>query len=111
MGQEIVYCVQCAVRINGGDFEKGKAFRTESLAVCADCLPDLLPTLSPEDRKAIVPPGMALPKKSSSTQVRAVKPGKVSGGVASARSGKSTGAVPIVKTGKSSGNVPAVRTG
>lgn len=43
MGQEIVYCIRCATRIVGTDFERGKAFRVSGKAVCAACVPSLTP--------------------------------------------------------------------
>ncbi|HVR83006.1 MAG TPA: hypothetical protein VMU54_01765 [Planctomycetota bacterium] len=37
MGQEISYCVRCANRIGGADFEKGKAYRVSGKGICATC--------------------------------------------------------------------------
>jgi hypothetical protein len=64
MGHEIVYCVRCATRVVGADFERGKAFRAGGKVVCATCLAEILPTLSPEEQKEI---------SLSSTKMRAVK--------------------------------------
>src|SRR5579859_2109192 len=44
MGQEISYCVRCANRIGGADFEKGKAYRVSGKGVCASCA-------TPEEKK------------------------------------------------------------
>jgi hypothetical protein len=47
MGHEIVYCVHCATKIPGVDFERGKAFKVGGKHICAACLP----TLSPEEQQ------------------------------------------------------------
>ena len=60
MGHEIVYCVKCATKIPGVDFERGKAFKIGGKAVCAVCLP----SLSLEEQKEA---------SLSSTRVRAMK--------------------------------------
>ncbi|HEV3029900.1 MAG TPA: hypothetical protein VG457_20140 [Planctomycetota bacterium] len=44
MGQEISYCVRCANRIGGADFEKGKAYRVSGKGICAPCA-------TPEEKK------------------------------------------------------------
>jgi len=64
MGHEIVYCVRCATRIAGTDFERAKAFRISGRAICAACLPELLPTLTPAEQQEI---------SLSSTKMRVVK--------------------------------------
>lgn len=64
MGHEIVYCVRCATRIAGTDFEKAKAFRISGRAICASCLPHLLPTLTPAEQQEI---------SLSSTKMKAVR--------------------------------------
>ncbi|HVE40113.1 MAG TPA: LamG-like jellyroll fold domain-containing protein [Planctomycetota bacterium] len=60
MGHEIVYCVQCATRIPGIDFERGKAFKVGGKHICAACLP----TLSLEEQKEA---------SLSSTRIKAAK--------------------------------------
>ncbi|MBI3854210.1 MAG: hypothetical protein HY293_00815 [Planctomycetes bacterium] len=60
MGHEIVYCVRCASRVAGIDFERAKAFRVGGKVVCAACLP----TLTPAEQKEV---------SLSSTKMRAVK--------------------------------------
>jgi hypothetical protein len=42
MGQEIVYCFKCQIRLLGSDFEKGKAFRVGSHVACLACMKALL---------------------------------------------------------------------
>jgi hypothetical protein len=42
MGQEIVYCFKCQIRLLGSDFEKGKAFRVGSHVACLACMKILL---------------------------------------------------------------------
>src|SRR5262245_15825935 len=64
MGHEIVYCVKCATRIAGTDFEKGKAVRVGGKAVCGVCLPEILPTLTPAEQQEL---------SISSTRMRMVK--------------------------------------
>src|SRR5262245_55298528 len=64
MGHEIVYCVRCATRIAGTDFEKAKAFRLSGRAICAACLPELLPTLTAAEQQEL---------SISSTRMRTVK--------------------------------------
>jgi hypothetical protein len=54
MGHEIVYCSECACRLLGTDFDKGKAFRVEHKCLCADCAKKLLgalPSTSPATPK------------------------------------------------------------
>ncbi len=60
MGHEIVYCIQCATRIPGVDFERGKAFRVGAKVICSACLP----TLSAEEQKEA---------SLSSTRIKAAK--------------------------------------
>lgn len=44
MGQEIVYCAKCRVRIVGGDFDKGEAYRVGEEAACHKCAMEMLAT-------------------------------------------------------------------
>ncbi len=53
MGQEIVYCFKCLTRLTGGDFEKGKAFRSGLKVSCKACLPELLAGLPPDERERV----------------------------------------------------------
>ncbi|HVR85873.1 MAG TPA: discoidin domain-containing protein, partial [Planctomycetota bacterium] len=49
MGQEIVYCSKCQIRLLGSDFERGKAFRIDSQVVCPSCARELLSYLPDPD--------------------------------------------------------------
>src|SRR6185295_14936268 len=60
MGHEIVYCVQCATRIPGVEFERGNAFRVRGKIVCAACVP----TLSSQEQQEV---------SLSSTKMKAIK--------------------------------------
>jgi predicted negative regulator of RcsB-dependent stress response len=71
MGQEIVYCVQCASRIGGADFGKGLAFRVSGKIVCAKCLPMVSPTLTPAEQKAVAPPPGG--RKNSTSRIKMLK--------------------------------------
>lgn len=44
MGQEILYCGRCQVRIVGGDFEKGEAYRVGEQVACHKCAMEMLAT-------------------------------------------------------------------
>src|SRR5262245_10730893 len=74
MGQEIVYCYKCLTRLTGGEFEKGKAFRFGLKVSCKECLPDLLATLTPDERKRFQEPPPPPPRETekgiSSTRIR-----------------------------------------
>lgn len=85
MGQEIVYCAKCQVRVVGGDFEKGEAYRVGDQAYCHKCAMDLL-TKAPVavqqqildqkqralDRKT-APPSVSRGLTGSSTAIRTPK--------------------------------------
>lgn len=84
MGHEIVYCAKCQVRIVGGDFEKGEAYRVGEQAVCQTCALGMLATAPVAvqqqildqkkralDRKA--PPSLSRGLTSSSTAMRTPK--------------------------------------
>lgn len=51
MGQEIVYCCRCQVRLATGDFDKGRATRLGNRVACVDCLPEVLSALTPDERQ------------------------------------------------------------
>ncbi|HXG61415.1 MAG TPA: hypothetical protein VNO22_08575 [Planctomycetota bacterium] len=51
MGQEIVYCCRCQVRLATGDFDKGRATRLGNRVACVDCLPGVLSALTPDERQ------------------------------------------------------------
>src|SRR5688500_18297593 len=44
MGQEILYCSRCQVRIVGTDFEKGDAYRVGEQVACNKCAMEMLAT-------------------------------------------------------------------
>lgn len=71
MGHEIVYCVGCATRIAGADFERGRAVRVGGRAVCAACMPKVAGNLPPEPPKELV--------RRSSTRIKAQKAGPTPG--------------------------------
>lgn len=37
MGQQIVYCAACGIRLLTSDFQKGTAVRSEGTALCGPC--------------------------------------------------------------------------
>src|SRR5687767_12168776 len=67
MGHEIVYCSECACRLVGTDFEKGKAFRVEHKCLCAPCAKKVLgarpehPTQvpKPSSQRVMAPKGVS----------------------------------------------------
>ena len=101
MGQEIVYCFKCQIRLLGSDFEKGKAFRVGSHVACLACMKTLLaddpdPEGELERRKrAQMSKGPDAPPSTAS--VLRVPAGS--------RSGTSTARIPLASpTGGSSGH-------
>jgi hypothetical protein len=54
MGREIVYCWNCATRIDGGDFEKKKAFRHQDKVSCEGCVYELVGELPAEEQERIL---------------------------------------------------------
>jgi len=123
MGREIVYCWNCASRLQGDDFEGGKAYRVGDKVSCPDCIDELIADLSAEEQEAILHPPKPTRtstqnlKKITSTKIKAVE--KKDGGTgvrrpptgttARPRTG-TTGAVPRVRTG-TTGPVPTASTG
>ncbi len=55
MGQEIVYCFKCLTRLTSTDLDRGKGRRFGYRVACEKCLPDLLASLTPEEREAARP--------------------------------------------------------
>lgn len=51
MGQEIVYCFKCLKRLTGADFDRGGATRLGNRASCTGCLPDLLASLTADEKR------------------------------------------------------------
>lgn len=78
MGQEIVYCVKCQIRLAGSDFERGKAFRVDAQVACLNCVRDLLNHLPDPDAELERLKKQQIPKvpgaSSSSTRISAVQP-------------------------------------
>ncbi len=46
------HCENCGTRVSAADFERGLAFELAERSVCAPCARKLIPTLSPEERRA-----------------------------------------------------------
>jgi hypothetical protein len=120
MGREIVYCWKCASRLQGDDFDSGKAFRVGDQVSCPDCIDELIADLSAEEQEAILHPpkprtGTQGLKKITSTKIKAVE--KRDAGVRrpitstpAARKTGTTGPVPRLRTGNT-GPVPTASTG
>ncbi|HLF92530.1 MAG TPA: hypothetical protein VJB14_03660 [Planctomycetota bacterium] len=99
MGREIVYCFKCQSRLNGDDFDNGKAYRVGDKATCGECVFDLVADLPAEEQEAILNPPK---KKPSSTQMKAT-----SGAGTQMRR---TGSIPTTTRTGSTGKIP-VTTG
>lgn len=54
MGQAIVYCFRCCTRLLGADFRKGKAYEVGHHPSCSSCAAEMLPTLEPGQREALL---------------------------------------------------------
>ena len=92
MGQQILYCWKCNVRILGSELESGKASQLGNRASCAACLPQLIENLRPEERSKPpsyrTPPSTPRVRPSSSVNIRTVPEKKASKlGVAAAAGG------------------------
>ncbi len=74
MGQEIVYCFKCQIRLTGGDLEKGDAIRCGNRIACKACGADLLASLSPEERRELEGRGGKLPSSTKIETARALRP-------------------------------------
>src|SRR5579862_5085052 len=75
MGQEIVYCFKCQIRLVGSDFERGKAFKIEAKVACSTCVLDLLtqfpdPEAELERLKRVAKAGGSSSSTSSSLRVQ-----------------------------------------
>src|SRR5262245_19304177 len=51
MGQEILYCFKCQERVTSADLDTANALRFGNRTACRKCLPDLLASLTPQERK------------------------------------------------------------
>ncbi len=54
MGREVVYCFKCQQRLIEEDFESGDAVRVGVNTSCKKCLPELIATLPPEQKMALL---------------------------------------------------------
>ena len=54
MGQEILYCFKCQVRITSADLDSSNALRFGTRTACRKCVPDLLAGLTDQERKDLV---------------------------------------------------------
>jgi hypothetical protein len=93
MGQEIVYCFKCQIRLLGSDFEKGKAFRVGTHVACLDCMRELL-----KDDKD---PEGELERRKRAQMAKAAESPQAGTGFhkipsAASRGGSSTGRIPMV---------------
>ncbi len=67
MGQAISYCHLCSTQLRDADFEKGKAFRVDSMAYCAACAPARSAPPAPDKpKKPVLPERTPRPRMSSS---------------------------------------------
>jgi hypothetical protein len=69
MGQEIVHCSVCGLRLRSIDFEKGDALRVDLTSYCSKCTPQVIPPAS-------TPPssGTTRKRKNSTTRIPVVTP-------------------------------------
>ena len=54
MGQEILYCFKCQERVTSAELEAAKGLRFGLRTACKKCVPDLLATLTEQERKDLV---------------------------------------------------------
>jgi hypothetical protein len=52
MGQEIVYCSRCQIRLTGSDFDRGEAVRCGNRVACRKCAAEVLASLPPEEQES-----------------------------------------------------------
>jgi hypothetical protein len=119
MGQEIVYCFKCQIRIVGTEFDKGAAFQLGNNVCCSKCAAELLQTLPPKEREQLLAqmfkatherrlsgsttslPAMDAPLSSSSAKMRA-QPDPSASASARAKLAPAQGAPGAVERRKSS---------
>ncbi|HEV3026711.1 MAG TPA: hypothetical protein VG457_04020 [Planctomycetota bacterium] len=95
MGQEIVHCSACGLRLRGSDFERGEAIRVDHTAYCrACCPPSALPSSNPPSssstrrrnvstsRIPIVTPRHGMPTVPANPSTRRLLWGTAGGGAA-----------------------------
>jgi len=54
MGQEILYCSRCQVRIRSADFERERAYRINGAVSCFKCARDVIHSLPPDTVKQLL---------------------------------------------------------
>lgn len=54
MGREIVYCCQCQRRIVGDELDKGTAYQVGNKITCSSCALQVLETLPPREKEALL---------------------------------------------------------
>src|SRR5689334_11012253 len=54
MGQEILYCFKCQERVTSADLDSANALRFGTRTACKKCVPDLLASLTAQERKDLV---------------------------------------------------------
>jgi len=67
VGQEILYCFKCQERVTSADLDASNALRFGNRTACRKCVPDLLASLSSQERKDLVSRVQG-PKKASTAR-------------------------------------------
>jgi len=67
VGQEILYCFKCQERVTSADLDASNALRFGTRTACRKCVPDLLASLSAQERKDLVSRVQG-PKKASTAR-------------------------------------------
>ncbi len=113
MGREIVYCWKCAKRLDGGDFERLKAYRYGDKVSCDECVFDLVGDLPAEEQEAILNGSAGESRRkerpSADTTSRSggtTRTGAVPRGGQTGRVGRGTGRIPTVDAGSGTKSIP-----
>jgi hypothetical protein len=69
MGQEIVHCSVCGIRLRSSDFDRGQALRVDHTCYCSKCTPQVIPPPSHPP-----PSGTTKKRKNSTTRIPVVTP-------------------------------------
>src|SRR5689334_20291889 len=69
MGQEIVHCSVCGIRLRGSDFDRGEAVRIDRAAYCKKCSAEIIP---PEPLES--PSTSSRKRKTSTARIPIVTP-------------------------------------
>src|SRR5689334_19865379 len=85
MGQEILYCFKCQERVTSADLDAANALRFGNRTACKKCVPDLLASLTPQERKELVS-RVQSPKKGTGRYLATSPPRPVAYAVAPTRS-------------------------